>query len=75
VAAVQLKKQKGRERFAFPALLLPGIFFFLEKKSFVAYNGGNALKGLWFHESHPAKSDEKVPQPQQKAARRRCRRK
>ena len=58
-----MKKQKGRERFAFPALLLPGIFFFLEKKSFVAYNGGNALKGLWFHESHPAKSDEKVPQP------------
>ena len=34
----------------------------------------NALKGLWFHESNAAKSDEKVPQPQQKAARRRDRR-
>lgn len=39
-------------------------------RSFVAYNGDNALKGLWFHESNAAKSDEKVPQPQQKAARR-----
>ncbi len=35
------------------------MILFLEMRSFVAYNGDNALKGLWFHESNAAKSDEK----------------